>query len=82
MTFQRISSEVGDCVTNPAKRDIESQGQLHLTDPVSKFCTSYVLVNVELERFIDAWIPFQVQESFALALSVDVAEYICRKLPL
>ena len=61
LTLQRISSEVGDCVTNPAKSeviDMESQGRLHLTDPVSKFCTSYVLVNmcdVELERFIDAW---------------------------
>ena len=61
MTVERIWHEVDDHVTNPVKRavmEMQSQGRLQLADPVSKFCTSYVLVNVcdvGFQRFIDVW---------------------------
>ena len=60
MTIERIWHEIDDRVTNPVKHaviDMEYRGRLHLRDPVSQFCTSYVLVNVwyvGLQRFIDA----------------------------
>ena len=88
MTMERIWAEV-DGVTDPVKlavNDLESRGRLQLTDPVSQFCTSYVLVNVcdvGLQSLIDTWnshpISGTVQETFAYALSVDIA--ICRKWP-
>ena len=71
--------EVDDRVTNPVKRainDLESRGQLDLTDPVSRFCTSYVLVNVcnvGLQSFIETWnnhsISGAVQENCTCTVS-------------
>ena len=61
MTVERIWHEVDVRVTNRVKRavlEMQSQGRLQLADLVSKFCTSYVLVNVcevGLQRFIDTW---------------------------
>ena len=60
MTVERIWHEVDVRVTNPVKRaviEMQSRGRLQLADLVSKFCTSYVLVNVcdVGLRFIDAW---------------------------
>ena len=79
MTMERIWAEV-DRVTDPVKlavNDLQSRGQLQLTDPVSQFCTSYVLVNVcdvGLQSLIDTWnshpISGTVQETFAHVLSV------------
>ena len=88
MTMERIWAEV-DRVTDPVKfavNDLESRGRLQLTDPVSQFCTSYVLVNVcdvGLQSLIDTWNSHpisgtvQYKKHSHMYCQFDIA--ICRK---